>query len=204
ILDEAKNAEAAREMFVNNDWLVPTFNGELRTDKPPLHYWFMMISYKLFGVSAFSARLLSAVFGVLPILSTFHYTKKFLNRKIAILTTFTLCSSIFFMQEFHLAVPDPYLIFFVSFALFEFYDFYLNNKLVDRFAFYFALGLGTLAKGPVAIALPGLIALVFLLTKRDFNWRTLIRLNPLLGGILVRSEERRVGKEYRTRCTAYQ
>lgn len=185
ILDEAKNAEAAREMFVNNDWLVPTFNGELRTDKPPLHYWFMMISYKIFGVSAFSARFFSAVFGVLTILSTFHYTKKFLNRKIALLTTFILCSSIFFMQEFHLAVPDPYLIFFVSFALFKFYDFYLNNKLVDGFAFYFALGLGTLAKGPVAIALPGLIALVFLLAKRDFNWRTLKRLNPLLGGILV-------------------
>ena len=119
ILDEAKNAEAAREMFVNNDWLVPTFNGELRTDKPPLHYWFMMISYKIFGVSAFSARFFSAVFGVLTILSTFHYTKKFLNRKIALLTTFILCSSIFFMQEFHLAVPAPVLIFFVSFSPFQ-------------------------------------------------------------------------------------
>lgn len=185
ILDEAKNAEAAREMFVNNDWLVPTFNGELRTDKPPLHYWFMMLSYKIFGVSAFAARFFSAVFGVLTILSTFHFTKKFLNRKIAAITAFILCSSIFFMQEFHLAVPDPYLIFFVSFALFKFYDFYLNKSLVDGLLFYTALGLGALAKGPVAIALPGLIALVFLLSKRDFNWQTLKRLNPLLGGILV-------------------
>src|SRR5690625_7363242 len=69
ILVEAKNAEAASEMFVNNDWLVPTFNGELRTDKPPLHYWFMMISSKFFVVRAFSASLLSSVFGVFSILS---------------------------------------------------------------------------------------------------------------------------------------
>lgn len=185
ILDEAKNAEAAREMFFNNDWLVPTFNGELRTDKPPLHYWFMIISYKIFGVSAFAARFFSAVFGVLTIVSTFHFTKKFINRKVATITVFILCSSIFFMQEFHLAVPDSYLIFFVSFALFKFYDFYLKNQLIDGFIFYLALAFGTLAKGPVAIALPGLIVLVFLLFKRDFTWATLKRLNPVLGGALT-------------------
>ena len=37
ILDEAKNAEAAREMWASGDYWVPKFNGELRTDKPPLH-----------------------------------------------------------------------------------------------------------------------------------------------------------------------
>src|SRR5690606_29193851 len=114
--------------FINNNWVVPTFNNELRTDKPPLHYWFMMISYKLFGVSAFSARFFSAVFGVLTIISTYHYTQKFFNRKLGLITTFVLCSSIFFMQEFHLAVPDPYLIFFVSFALFNFYEFYSRRN----------------------------------------------------------------------------
>ena len=62
ILDEAKNAECAREMLISGNYLVPYFNGELRTDKPPLHYFFMVLSYKLFGVSAFSARFFSAVF----------------------------------------------------------------------------------------------------------------------------------------------
>ena len=98
ILDEAKNAEAAREMFVNGNWIVPTFNDELRTDKPPLHYWFMMISYKLFGVSAFAARFFSAFFGILTLISTYHFTKKFINRRIAAITVFVICSAIFFMQ----------------------------------------------------------------------------------------------------------
>lgn len=184
ILDEAKNAEAAREMFVNNNWIVPTFNGELRTDKPPLHYWFMMISYKLFGVNAFAARFFSAFFGVLTILSTFHFTKKFTTRKLGLITAFVLCSAIFFVQEFHLAVPDPFLIFFVSFALFNFYDFYLNRKKQHWLLFYLSLGLGILAKGPVAIVLPGLIILIFLLMKKDFNLNTIKRINPFLGGLL--------------------
>ncbi len=40
ILDEAKNAECAREMLVSGNYVVPYFNGQLRTDKPPLHYFF--------------------------------------------------------------------------------------------------------------------------------------------------------------------
>ena len=36
ILDEAKNAEAAREMLRNGNYIVPTFNNIIRTDKPPL------------------------------------------------------------------------------------------------------------------------------------------------------------------------
>src|SRR5690606_33466479 len=98
---------------------------------------------------------------------------------LGLITAFLLCSAIFFVQEFHLAVPDPYLIFFVSFALFNFYDFYhirrlseveaRNSNLIFRknylswLLFYTSLGLGVLAKGPVAIALPGLIILVFLI-----------------------------------------
>ena len=37
-IDEGHNAEAAREMMVSGNWVVPTFNFELRTDKPALLY----------------------------------------------------------------------------------------------------------------------------------------------------------------------
>lgn len=181
ILDEAKNAEAAREMFENNNWVVPTFNGELRTDKPALHYWFMMIAYKIWGVSAFSARFFSAVFGVLTIISTYHFTKKFISKKLGLITVFIFCSAIFFIQEFHLAVPDPYLIFFISFSLFNFFDYYIDRKKINLLLFYVALGLGVLAKGPVAVALPGLIVFIFLILKKDFKFKTITSLHPLVG-----------------------
>lgn len=181
ILDEAKNAEAAREMLLNQDWITPSFNGELRTDKPPLHYWFMMISYQIFGINANGARFFSAIFGILTILSTFHFTWKFMGLKTAVFTTITLLSAIFFIQEFHLAVPDPYLIFFVSFGLFQFYSFYKKGKFLSWLLFYISLGLGVLAKGPVAIALPGIIIFIFLLMNKDFRWKSIWRINPFVG-----------------------
>src|SRR5690606_2299992 len=95
ILDEAKNAEAAREMFVNNNWFVPTLYVECCMYKPPLHYWFMVISYKIFGVSAVAARIFSALFSVLSILSSYHFTKKFNTRKLGLITASVLCSAIF-------------------------------------------------------------------------------------------------------------
>ena len=49
-LDEAKNAEAARAMFVSDDYIVPMYNGELRTDKPPLHYYFMAAGLSLIHI----------------------------------------------------------------------------------------------------------------------------------------------------------
>lgn len=185
ILDEAKNAEAAREMLIGNNWLVPVFNGELRVDKPPLHYWLMMISYKIFGINAFAARFFSALFGVLTIISSYHFTKKFLGRKIAAITAFILCSSIFFVQEFHLAVPDPYLIFFLSFGLFNFYDFYKNQKHSSGLLFYVSIGLAVLAKGPVAIVLSGLTVMTFLIFKKELKLKNILRIRPVIGGLIV-------------------
>ena len=54
-LDEAKNAEAARAMYVSGDYVVPMYNGELRTDKPPLHYYFMVAGYSIFGINPVGA-----------------------------------------------------------------------------------------------------------------------------------------------------
>lgn len=185
ILDEAKNAEAAREMLNSNNWLVPFFNDELRVDKPPLHYWFMLTAYQIFGVNPFAARFFSAVFGILTIISAFHFTKKFTDGKTANIVAFVLCSSVFFIQEFHLAVPDPYLIFFLSFGLFNFYDFYNSGRHSSGLLFYASIGLAVLAKGPVAILLSGLIVLVFLILKKDFTVKRILQLKVILGGLLV-------------------
>ena len=68
ILDEAKNSEAAREMLISGNFWEPTFNESLRTDKPPLHYFFMMLSYSLFGVGPFAARFFSAIAGAFTVL----------------------------------------------------------------------------------------------------------------------------------------
>ena len=70
MVDEARNSECAREMSELGELVVPSFNYELRTDNPPLHYYFMMLSYEIFGVNEFAARFFSSIFGALTILLT--------------------------------------------------------------------------------------------------------------------------------------
>jgi 4-amino-4-deoxy-L-arabinose transferase-like glycosyltransferase len=49
-IDEGNNSECAREMWRAGDWIIPTCNYQLRTDKPVLLYWFQMAAFTLFGV----------------------------------------------------------------------------------------------------------------------------------------------------------
>src|ERR1700751_1639304 len=54
---EGQYAGAAREMVETHQWLLPTNDGIPRLQKPPLLYWLIIFSFKLFGVSAAAARL---------------------------------------------------------------------------------------------------------------------------------------------------
>lgn len=183
-LDEAKNAEAARAMFESGDYVVPYYNGELRTDKPSLHYFFMSAGYQIFGVNPFGARFFSSIMGVLTILITFLFVKKNFNEKAAINSALVLIASIHFNLQFHMSVPDPYLVFFTTWAFFSFYEAYKTNSKWQLLSYYFAIGCGLLTKGPIALALPGLTALAFLIFNKDFKWKTIWRLQPF-GGIIV-------------------
>lgn len=184
MLDESKNASCAREMMERNDLIVPTFNYELRTDKPPLHYFFMITAYKLFGFGEFAARFFSAIFGVLTILLTYLFTRKLFSSRVGLWTSFILLSSLHFAFEFHLAVPDPFLIFFINASLFAFVLFLQSGKRSYLWGMYIAFALGFLTKGPVAVALPALVILAFLLLTSQFTWKKLVKFR-LFQGILL-------------------
>ncbi|MEO7311977.1 MAG: glycosyltransferase family 39 protein [Chitinophagaceae bacterium] len=182
ILDEAKNAECAREMFLRHDWVVPTFNGELRTDKPALHYWFMILSYKVFGVSAFSARFFSVLMGIGTLYLTWFFTARWVNNGTAFFATLVLALSAQFLFEFRLSVPDPYLIFFTTAGLCCGYTYLQSKSWVWIIATAITLALATLAKGPVALALPGLAILLFLVLSR--RWKELFDIKFLAAAII--------------------
>lgn len=170
ILDEAKNAQCAREMMQRNDWIVPTFNGELRTDKPPLHYFFMIIAYNMFGETAFAARFFSVIMGLLTVLITYVYVKRHSSAFNAFCAALVLACSTHFLFEFRLSVPDPYLIFFMALGMFSGYTWLQENNTAQLYLCAAALGLATLAKGPVAVALPGLCLLVWVIIAK--KWTT--------------------------------
>src|SRR5437868_11712955 len=62
--DEPRYAQVAREMLERGDWITPTLGGFDWFEKPALFYWLEIISYRLFGVNEFAARVGSALFGL--------------------------------------------------------------------------------------------------------------------------------------------
>jgi len=184
ILDEAKNAGCAMEMYQRGDLIVPTFNGELRTDKPAFHYFMMMSAYTLFDVSPFSARLFSVLAGILTVLVVYLFTKKFLNEQVAFYTALAMIASLQLAIQFHLAVPDPYLLLLMTTSLLLFFHGYQSNNSKILYAFYALSALAFLTKGLIALALPGLFIFLFLLLKRELTWKKLMTLK-LIPGILI-------------------
>jgi len=66
--DEPTRALCALEMIIRHDW-IPTINGEVYVNKPPLYNWILLGFFKLFGfnewVVRFPAILSLVIFGVI-------------------------------------------------------------------------------------------------------------------------------------------
>jgi len=59
--DEPRYAQVAREMLAHHDWITPILGGKPWLEKPVLYYWQAMLSYSIFGVSDWAARIPSGV-----------------------------------------------------------------------------------------------------------------------------------------------
>ncbi len=155
--DEPRNARCAVEMFERNDWVVPTFNGQLRTHKPILIYWVQMASYAIFGVSDFSARAGSALMASLAVLAVFYLGTNRVGVRYGFWAGVSLATSLMFLVAARAATPDAYLIATSSIGIVFLVQFW--NANTQRFGWqawtgYGFLGLAVLAKGPVGIVLP--------------------------------------------------
>lgn len=183
IYDEVRNAECAREMWERHDWIVPTFNGELRTLKPVLHYYFMWAGFDIFGMNEWGARFFSAVFGVLTIAITYIYVARYSSKLHALVSSCVLLASTHFLFQFRMSVPDPYLIFLNTLSLCTVFQYFTERKFSALIVAAIAFGLGILAKGPVALALPGLAILCWLIWQK--KWPQIFHWHIIVAGIVM-------------------
>ncbi len=186
--DEARNAGCAREMLLRHDFVVPVFNGQLRTDKPPLHYYLMIGAYQWLGVTEFAARLGSALMGALVVLMTFIMANRQLGRQVAWGTVVVLLAAPHVSVQFRMAVPDPYLIAALTLVFWAGYEALTTGRAAWAYTAWLAIGLGLLAKGPVAVALPMLVWVAYAGVTHSWatgGWKVLWRLKPLTGPLLM-------------------
>jgi len=166
-VDEAVFSEASREMVSTGDYITPTYNFEPRYDKPILFYWFMSLSYRLFGINEFAARFTSAGFGALLVLMTFFFVRRVKGNTSAYLSALFLLLNLEFFVYSHSAVTDMTLSFFIAASI---YSFYLGVSLSNRnwfIPFWVSAALATLTKGVIGTLFPVTIAFLYLASTKN-------------------------------------
>lgn len=180
--DEGRYAEIPREMIESGDWVTPKLNYVVYFEKPPLFYWLVAISFEIFGLNDAAARGVSALAGILTVLMTFFLGRSMLGVRAALFGAGILASSpIFFVLAEALTI-DMVLTACMTATMASFYAAHVSEKKTWWIlAVSLSAGLGVLAKGPVALVVPGIVALAYILWRRD--WRTLgalLRPGPIL------------------------
>src|SRR5947208_9734136 len=105
---EGQYAGAAREMFQNHEWLLPTNDGVPRLQKPPLLYWLIILSFKLFGVSAAAARLPVALAVVASVALVFLIGERLTDYWLAFIAAMiylSFCGTFLFGR---MVMPEPF------------------------------------------------------------------------------------------------
>lgn len=175
--DEPRYAETAREMIESNDFVNLFCNYLPRFDKPILFYWFEVLSFKVFGINEFAARFPSVLAGMGMVWLSYLIGNR--HGFALVSSAITMTSFVFFLSS-KLAITDMAVCFFISASLVFFYLGYCNRyERKQKFAFsgsisskwfissLIMMAFGFLTKGPIALLLPGLIILIFLIFVKD-------------------------------------
>jgi hypothetical protein len=153
--DEGRYAEIPREMLTRGDWIVPYLQGEPYLDKPPMLYWLVMISYKVFGIHDWSARLVPAFALEGCILLTLAFGRRWFGERAAFWSSLLLSLAPGFVSMGRLLIMDGLLTLWVTLSLCAAYEAIRGDRLKPTWWLVSACacGLGLLTKGPVALLL---------------------------------------------------
>ena len=168
-VDEGVNAQAAREMRDADTWIVPTFNYQLRTAKPVMLYWLQRASYFAFGVSEWSARLPSVLAGWLAVLLTYELARRMFGRGTGLCAGIVIASVAQFGLLAHAATPDATLLLFTCLTFLAFWSCHLDGSRRWWIPTAVACGLAVLTKGPIGVALPGMVILLYFAWNRELG-----------------------------------
>jgi 4-amino-4-deoxy-L-arabinose transferase-like glycosyltransferase len=200
--DEARFAQATKQMIENQDYIDIRFQDEVRYKKPVGVYWLqagVVTTARALGMTRalttiWLYRIPSLAGAVGAVLLTYWTALAFVSRRAALLAGLMMASSILLGVEARFATTDAMLLATVVAAMGALARVYLPEQRarLDEAAgtlaawslpaiFWSALALGVLLKGPLIIMVVGVAALVLAVIDRRADW--LMALKPLIGVI---------------------
>lgn len=187
---DAAHGQLARNMIQSGDWIIPHLNGVAYVEKPPLPYWMIAVSYRIFGVHDWAARVPFALAAMLLCLMASLYARWAFNRQAGMYTGMVLatCAGLFLFTR--ILIPDVMVTLCVCVAFWSFQR-ALNedgNELHPRrwaALLAVAMGVGVMLKGLIALVFPAGGVLAYLaLTRQLFRRETWRRLHVMSGALI--------------------
>jgi len=181
---EARYAEIARLMYETNEWIVLQIDyGIPFWAKPPLSTWLSAISINLFGVNEIASRLPSFLLCIVILIILGKLVKK--SGSSFYLPAFILLTTPEFLIHLGVVSTDVTLTFSITLIMLSFWKAMLNDKKTYwNYLFFFAIGLGLLSKGPIAIILTGPPIFIWCLLDKK-RWKQVFTRLPWLIGVLI-------------------
>jgi 4-amino-4-deoxy-L-arabinose transferase-like glycosyltransferase len=195
--DEARFAQATRQMIDSGDFVQLRFQDQPRDKKPAGIHWLQAAAVKAFAggdTGAIWAYRLVSVFGATgAVLLLFALARPVAGAEVAFLAALALASCLLLAVEAHIAKTDAVLLAVVVAAQGALLRLYAAARAAQATApwlatlFWGALGTGILIKGPVAPVIAGLTIATLLVADRGIgsNRRLRAALRPLWGCLLA-------------------
>jgi 4-amino-4-deoxy-L-arabinose transferase-like glycosyltransferase len=186
---DAVQAQIAQNMLQSGDWVTARLDGVAYLEKSPLKYWMIAVSFMVFGVHDWAARIPIGLATVLLCWVTARFAAWAFGAREALYAGIAIGTSIGLFLFTRILIPDVMLTLTITIALWG-----MVRVLEDgerhpvRWAMgmWAAIGVGMLLKGLIAAAFPVATGLIYLgLTRQLFVKRTWERLRPFSGMLLM-------------------
>ena len=186
---DAVQAQIARNMLESGDWVTARLDGVPYLEKSPLKYWMIAVSYMIFGVHDWAARIPMALLAVLLCWLTGRIAFWAFGGRAGIYAGLALATCVGLFLFTRILIPDIGLTLTITLAMWS-----LLRALEEdephprRWAWIMAASIATglLLKGLIAAVFPvGGGLLYLLLTRQLFVRRTWERLRPFSGTMII-------------------
>ncbi len=183
--NEAFYVETPRQMVVSGDYVTPRFNDADRVNKPVLSYWIVAGLYRLFGASVGVERLGIALGAFAIVLAAFLIGRALRSTTTGALAALIVATAPRVVMHARRIFIDVYITAFMSLTLacFVLAERHPERRRLFLRLMYVCIGLGTLTKGPIAIAFPVLAGAIWLTVER--RWSDVRRLSLVSGALIV-------------------